>query len=432
MSAPAAKSDGQTVRVVFITLALDLAAFSLLFPLFPAMLDWYLPTFADTGVLAGVWNWLSDPTTPRLAVTAAFGGFLSGLFSLLQFFSARFWGALADRIGRRPVILITVAGLAACQFIWAFGASFWVFLASRALAGIFAGNIGVATAVIADVTPPERRARGMAWVGIAFALGFLVGPTIGGLTALVNLAPTATGDALLGLHPFSFPALVAGALGLINLLWVWRALPETRPKGEEGPPADQPGHAAAGLWGKASPAFLHASRLNFLLLFTLSAVEFCLTFLAVERLRLGPTSMIWIFVVISVTLALVQGGIVRPLAEKVGSFPFLIGGIWAIVLGNVGLAVAQGFVSFFGFLALLAAGIGLMQPTLSALASRYTAPDKAARDLGSFRAAGSLGRALGPFAAAAAFYQFGSVIMYGLGAALAMVAAFWALLLPRD
>jgi len=424
--------ERSATRVVFVTLTLDLMAFSLIFPLYPAMLDWYLPTFGETGLLADLWALLQSPTTPRLAVTAAFGGILAGIFSLLQFLSARFWGGLADKHGRRPILLLTIAGLALTQLVWVFAANFWVLLASRALAGLFAGNIGVATAVIADVTPPERRARGMAWVGMAFGLGFLLGPAIGGAASLVDFSKMLPAAGNWGLHPFSMAAFIGFALGLVNFVWLWKTLPETRPTEQEKiDSANERGSAFEGLLGKVHPVFLHASRINFLLTFTLSAIEFCITFLAVERLQFSPRDMIAVFVVLSIVMAGVQGGIVRPFAEKVGTFPLLMAGLWCIALANVGLAVAQDTVIFFLALSALAAGIGLVQPTLTALASNYTNREHAARDLGAFRSAGSLGRALGPFAAAAMFWGLGSVLTYGIGGALAMLAALMALFLPK-
>ena len=223
------------LRMVFLTLFLDLVGFSIIFPLFPSILRHYLE--ADGGglllggflELAGRWGGPGEVSTMAL-----FGGLLGALYSLLQFVSAPFWGGLSDRHGRRPVLLLCLSGLTLGHALWALSGSFTLLVLARAVGGFMGGNISVATAVVGDVTTRENRSRGMAVVGVAFALGFILGPALGGLLAQADLAARFPGARPWGVNPFSAPALLAFALAAWNLVWVWRAFPETLPPSRRG------------------------------------------------------------------------------------------------------------------------------------------------------------------------------------------------------
>ena len=143
------------------------------------MLDYYLPQDGSDSLFAALIAPISalaessGAGDPRFMTAVLFGGILGSLYSLLQFVCAPLWGAYSDRVGRRKVLLITIAGLALSYVAWFFAASFWVLVLARVLGGIMGGNLSVATAAVADVTSREKRAGGMAIVGIAFGLGFL-------------------------------------------------------------------------------------------------------------------------------------------------------------------------------------------------------------------------------------------------------------------
>jgi MFS family permease len=239
-----AVSGPRTLRLVFLTLFLDLVGFSIIFPLFPSILDFYLPQGEGTNSLLGrciaplaTWAENSGAANPRFVTAVLFGGLLGSLYSILQFISAPLWGAYSDRVGRRRVLLLTIAGLAVSYAVWTFAASFWLFVLARVLGGIMGGNLSVATAAVADITTRKKRSAGMAIIGIAFGLGFIVGPAIGGFCASIDLTVLYPQLTAFGINPFSTPALVSLLLALVNLIWVARAFKETLPpeKRKKGP-----------------------------------------------------------------------------------------------------------------------------------------------------------------------------------------------------
>src|SRR5690606_19694579 len=127
---------------------------------------------------------------------------------------------------RRPILLFCLAGLLVSYAMWFVAGSFALLLLARTLGGIMSANISTATAIVADVTSVRNRSKGMAIIGMAFGLGFIVGPVLGGVSAGLDLTARWDGAEAFGINPFSVPALVAFALTAFNLGWVARRLPE--------------------------------------------------------------------------------------------------------------------------------------------------------------------------------------------------------------
>jgi len=439
MSAPAAVSR-RTLGAVFLTIFLDLVGFSLVFPLGPALLEFYLGQESSAGPLGAAVGWLgqlvgaeSGPGgAPPFAVTALFGGLLGALFSILQFLSAPIWGRWSDRVGRRPVLLMTVGGTAIAYGMWIFADSFWLFLVSRILAGAMAGNLSVATAAIADATPPERRARGMALVGVAFGLGFVMGPAIGGYSALINPLLIWPGLADWGIHPFSVPALLGTGLGVLNLLWVWKGLPETwtaeRRAAQPDAVAERPGLRL--IARTKEPAVRLTNLIYFLFILAFAGMEFSVTFLAAERLGYGPAQNAQLFVFLGVVLLLVQGGFVRRYAHRIGERKLARLGLAAAFAAYAGLSLAQSAPLFYLGLAFLGVAAGLANPTFSALVSLYSPEHRQGANLGAYRAAGSLGRVGGPLLGGIFYWWLGSATLYLIAAVWTILPLMLALKLP--
>jgi len=433
------KQNRRTLGIVFLTLFLDLVGFSIIFPLFPAMLDYYLPNGAGDGSLLGqivaplaAWAERSGAEDPRLMTAVLFGGVLGSLYSILQFLCAPLWGAWSDRVGRRKVLLITISGLALSYLLWFFAASFWVLILARIIGGAMGGNLSVATAAVADTTTREKRSGGLAIVGIAFGLGFITGPGIGGLAAKVDLTAWQPGLEAAGINPFSVPALVSLLLALINLGWVWFRFKETLPeKDAEAPEPAARGFAAFRIFTTGGPEIRRSNLLYLIFMLAFSGMEFTLTFLAVERFDFSPAQNGGMFVFIGFILILVQGGIVRRLASPVGEKRLALAGLGFGVAAFIALAFPAPLGWFFLALAALAFSIGLVSPTLSALVSLYTNEADQGSALGVFRSAGSLARAIGPVVAAFAYFAYGSQSAYLFGAVVVLVPLVMALKLPQ-
>ena len=278
-STPSEVASPRTLRIIFLTLFLDLVGFSIIFPLFPAMLNYYLPAGTGSDSLLGriiaplaTWAEASGAVNPRFLTAVLFGGALGSLYSILQFVFAPIWGTYSDRVGRRTVLLLTIAGLALSYLAWALAASFWVLVLARVLGGIMGGNISVATAAVADITTKEKRSAGMAIVGVAFGLGFIVGPAIGGYCATLDLTTFAPALATIGINPFSTPALVSLFLAILNWVYVARAFPETL-----APEKRQAKKIAFNIFPKNQPANNRVNLVYLIFMMAFSGMDFTLS-----------------------------------------------------------------------------------------------------------------------------------------------------------
>jgi MFS family permease len=177
-----ARPHRRVLGLVFLTAFLDLAGFSIIFPLFPAMLEYYAGAAGShtrLGMLVeSLREYAGEGPNAELLVYALFGGVLGSLYSILQFVFAPIWGALSDRYGRRPTLLITLFGTMAAHVIWFFAGTFTWLIVARLLGGLMAGNISTVSAVVADTTAPEERSKGMGVMGAAIGLGFIFGPAL--------------------------------------------------------------------------------------------------------------------------------------------------------------------------------------------------------------------------------------------------------------
>ena len=441
-SAPPADSPGESptapgekprsvLGLVFLTVFLDIVGFSIIFPLFPDLLDHYLALSGEGSFLANLVERLRELAGgDENAVETLFGGLLGSIYGLLQFAFATIWGGLSDRIGRRPTLIVTLTGTALSYVAWVFAGAFWVLILARVLGGIMAGNISTASAAVADTTSTRDRAKGMGIVGMAIGLGFILGPAIGGLT-LGLVEGAGTGGAAFALNPFSGPAVAALVLALVNLAWVVTRFPETLPATRRG--QGDVTHALNPFKRLATldlPGVVRTNLIYFVYLVAFAAIEFTLTFLAKERLDYGPRDMVWIFVFVGLIIALVQGGLVRRVAPRFGERLVARVGLLLTVPGFLLIGRAESAGLLYVGLAFMAVGSALVMPCLSALISRYTPEDRQGLALGTFRSMGSLSRAFGPVLGAAGYWYYGSAAPYQAGAVALVIPIFLAIGLP--
>lgn len=329
---------------------------------------------------------------------------LSASYSLMQFLFAPFWGRLSDKIGRRPVILISVAASCAGHMIFGLSSTLAAVFAARILAGFGNANLGTAQAIISDVTTPENRAKGMGLIGAAFGLGFLLGPAIGGFAG--QFSPQA-------------PAITAGCLAAINFVLAYFLLPETRVEGASVANHHRRTFSLATLRSAmAIPNVGTILKISFINTGAFAMFEVIVgllmerSFLPVEgrdtpqHIAEAAKLTAWFLVAVGITAVIVQGGLIGRLTKKFGERKLFQMGL-ALMCVSIGLIPVMAQTGVYRYMlvlaVLLAMGTGVFNPSQSSLISRSAPQDQQGGILGLNQSMGALGRVIGPAIAGALF-----------------------------
>ena len=358
-------------------------------------------------------------------------GLLLAVYPAFQFALGPVWGRVSDRIGRRPVILVTIAGTAASLALLGFADSLaWLF-AARIAGGVFGANISVATAYITDVTDEQERTRWMGLVGASFGVGFVLGPAIGGALA-PNLdgswpAQAVFGDTVAGwVAPFGFgfPVLVAAAMAAVNLAFAARTLAEP-----ERHTAPERGQSRLEVLRDSAVARLCAVNLVYSLAVT--QLESIFAYFMIDRFDYQALQVAFILVGMGVLMAGIQGGAIRPLVARYGERRIALVGFGAMAFAFVAIPIAPTVGWTLVPLAVSAIGRGIGQPPMMGLVSLATTESNRGAVMGTFQSAASLARVFGP-ALAGAVYALGAAWPFWLAGALMVVAFSLSLGIPRD
>jgi DHA1 family tetracycline resistance protein-like MFS transporter len=329
-------------------------------------------------------------------------GWLMTGYSAMQFVFTPIWGRLSDRLGRRPLLLLSIAMTAVAFFGYAIAPTFAWLLVSRLFAGAATANIAIAQAYIADVTPPEGRARGMGLIGAAFGLGFILGPAMGGLLSNVSLAA---------------PGYAAAALAAANGVAAFFVLPEPSLRVEV---QHRPRFTRL-LEEFKKPGIRRLILIYLFAIFAFSGMEATFALLAAHRYHLDRSRVSYVFAFIGVVVTIVQGGLIGPLTRRFGERALLVAGLLAQALGLVALPYAGGLGGLLVACLPLAFGSGLTTPALTSLISRSAAAEDQGGTLGVGQAAAALGRVAGPISATSAYDHLWFAAPY-LGGAVIMLA----------
>jgi MFS transporter, DHA1 family, tetracycline resistance protein len=376
--------------VLFLTVFIDLVGFGIVLPL--------LPFFAN-----------------HFGVSKIMVAGLSSVFSLMQFLCAPLWGRLSDRIGRRPVLLITLAGSTISYLALGFCTNYWQVFGTRVLAGIFGGNIAVATAYMADITPLEKRSQGMGLIGAAFGLGFVLGPGIGALIAHFAENPA---------YPEQVYHAIGGVAGLIcgiNFLVACWTLVESRPSDVREKAK------TAALQSMSLQQVLSIRIVGFLILlyfvvgFAFANFENFFALLIHQNFQFGVKEGSYFFLFIGLVVATVQGGLIGRLVKKFGEPKLIIGGCILSAFGIILIPFSHHVWHILIALTGLGLGQGLNRSSILGLISQNISADEQGAVLGVAQSSGSLARIVGPIIGGMLFDHVGAAVPFVCAGLLVLV-----------
>lgn len=349
------------LALIFLTIFIDMVGFGIMIPV--------LPVYAEG---------------TKFNATPLQLGFLVGIYSLLQLICGPIFGKISDRVGRKPVLVFSILGTAIGFVILGAANTLWMLFLGRIIDGASGGNIATAQACIADVTPPEHRAKSMGLIGVAFGLGFIIGPALGGWLG------HAYGVAV----PFYF----AAGLALMNMLLVLAFLPETH-----GPEHRVQAHEKASLGEVFEGGQGHMiAMLIFAYLASIAGFSMMTALFALfceHRLGLNIAHSSYVLAYVGVIGVLVQGGLIRRLLKRPIEKQLALVGAGILAVSMLAFARTQTVAGLLVVCAGIAVGNGFVTPVLNGLASKHTTRRAQGRVLGLMQSAGSLGRFLGPMLA---------------------------------
>lgn len=371
---------------VFLVVLIDLIGFGIVLPLMP----FYASEFGASPVMIGL---------------------LYSIYSVAQLIFSPIWGGWSDKIGRRPIMLLSTLGASVAYIFFGLADTFFLLLLSRLLAGVMGGNISTAQAYIADVTSVKDRARGMGLIGAAFGLGFVMGPALA--SALIQPAIPEFFDHLgmtglatwLGDHTFALPAFFASILSFLSFLLVFFKLEETVKPGEITTSGAKDGVFTKAYWKNLAET-RQASTSGMVLILLMGAMFvlsfgqaslysafplFCEAVLNMTAAQVG-IQFFWLGII----TAVIQGGLIRPLTKIFKEETLFLVGNVLMATGLFLLGTAESIPQLTAYLALMAIGHSLNLPTVTSLISQHADPKRMGATIGATQGLSGLGRAIGP------------------------------------
>ena len=361
--------------IIWTTVALDLVGFGIVVPI----LGRYAERFGANGLQVGL---------------------MFASFSVAQMVFAPILGRISDKVGRKPVIVFSLIGTAVGSFVTGAAGALWVLFLGRILDGASGASVAVAQGAVADIAPPEQRARLMGMLGAAFGVGFVVGPALGGLAALG------------GPH---VPFYLAGSIAAVNAVAAMIRLPETKPDTSHITEKSQRGTAL-------SPALKRFALVGFLSMLGFAGFEATFSIWGEKQFGFTEGSASIVFVFVGVTLVAVQGGLIGPLTQRLGSRKLLRIGLSLVAVGLLLLGVTTTWPMLFVALFLLSLGQGMSGPSGSALVAELAPVERRGEAIGYQQSTAAFGRVAGPVMAGALFDHVGINSQFLVSGILIVVA----------
>ncbi|EME43076.1 hypothetical protein DOTSEDRAFT_153378 [Dothistroma septosporum NZE10] len=404
----------KVLRVLIISLILDLISFTFILPLFPKLLEFYrnVETKSDSTLLANVLHGLNayknsfeKPINDRYDIVLL-GGALGSLFSLCQAIASPVIGTLSDRYGRRTALLWAMTGNIASVALWCAATDFRTFLASRVVGGLSEGNIQLALAIATDISTDQDRGKTMALVGACFSVAFTFGPALGAWLATITTVAA---------NPFATAAGVSLALIVTETIYIYYALPETHPTNQTSNTESGTSYADAAKDGTGkmertnSHLLLNLTHFTFILFF--SGMEFSLPFMTYDLFSYGSKESGKLLGFVGLVASILQGGVTRRMHP-----------LRVVQLGVVSCAAAFFLLSrlqtegtLYGAASLLAVTSSTVVTGLNSLSSFEASADERGEKLGHHRSFGQVGRALGPLIFCSLYWWAGRETAYIVG-----------------
>jgi DHA1 family tetracycline resistance protein-like MFS transporter len=363
--------------VIFLTIFVNLIGFGIIVPLLP----FYAETFGASPIAIGL---------------------LFAVYSICQLVAAPVLGDWSDRYGRRPILIFSLLGTVASFVLLALAHSLALLFVARIIDGLSGGNISTARAYVADVTEPKDRARAYGLIGAAFGLGFIFGPALSGV--LVKISYTA-------------PIWAAAGITLVATAVAWFWLPETVHRAQAG----------TGMPFRSLPDLLRRPNLgrvlviDFVYWFAFAIFQTTFALFTSRRFHFDASQTGYFFSAFGVLGAIVQGGLIRPIVQRLGDKTTFIVGVVCSVVGLIGATLTHSVTVFAATLVPLACGIGFGHPTVSSMVSKTARDEEQGRVQGAASAVESLGRTVGPIWGSASLQRFGEGMPYISAAAFLLL-----------
>lgn len=340
-------------------------------------------------------------------------GLLFASYPMAQLVAGPILGRLSDRYGRRPLLIISQAGTAVSFVVLGLSSNFTVMLLARLLDGASGGNILVAQAYVADVTTPENRARGMGLIGMAFGLGFVLGPLLGGLMLELPVDPA---------WRLKVPFLAAAGFSTIAFLLVLTRLPESLPRDAASRVAARVISLRGILDTMTLPGVGRLVALGALVVLGFAALEGTYSLFLRERLHWDARGAAFGFAYLGLVSAMVQGGLIRRLVPRFGEPRLIVAGTAALAAGLAAVAVSASTPALLGATLIVGVGQGLASPSVSGLLSRITPTDEQGAVFGVLSSAQTLARMANYLAANLLLARSGPAAPFWEGAGIATLA----------
>jgi DHA1 family tetracycline resistance protein-like MFS transporter len=367
------KPNKNALLFIFLTMLIDCTGLGIIIPVTPKLIE--------------------ELTGGDVSEAATYFGWLSVAYAVMQFLFSSVLGGLSDRYGRRPVLLLSLLGLGVDYIFLAVAPSiFWLFV-GRMIAGISGASFTTASAYIADVSEPEKRAQNFGMIGVAFGIGFILGPLIGGL---------------FGGFGTRVPFLIAAGLSLLNALYGFFVLPESLALANR----------RAFDWKRANPVgmLLNLSRYKhiyglILIIFLVSiaghAAQSTWTFITMYKFNWGPAIIGSSLAFVGLTVAIVQGGLIRVVIPKIGEVKAIFVGFSFYLVGFIAFAFATEGWMMFAFMVPYALG-GLGMPAVQGMISNHVPANEQGEIQGVLTSLMSLTAIIGPLLMTSLFHYFTS------------------------